>query len=129
MWKLLLIAAGGAAGTLARYATYVALARLSDRTAFAWGTLAVNVVGCFAMGWLQGLFADRWPLRPEYRLALTVGFLGGCTTFSSFGWDVFTYLRGNDYWRAAAYVVANNVLGVAMVFVGYAAARGGRAVE
>src|SRR5688572_32906789 len=91
--RLLLIALGGAVGTLARDGVGAALAGPSQRGGFAYGTLAVNLVGCFAIGLLSGWFADRWPVREEYRLALIVGVLGGFTTFSSFGWETAAMLR------------------------------------
>jgi CrcB protein len=120
MWKLLWIAIGGAVGTLARYETGTALARFSAR--FPFGTLAVNLIGCFIMGYLQGLFLDR-VIKPELRLALLVGFLGGYTTFSSFGWETTAFLHDGQYARAAMNFLANNVIGIGLVLVGYALAR------
>ena len=123
--RLLLIALGGAVGTLARYGAGALLRGASQRGEFPYGTLAVNLVGCFAIGLFSGLFAERWPVREEYRLALIVGVLGGFTTFSSFGWETAAMLRDGHVLRAAANVLAQNVLGVVLVFAGYALARGG----
>src|SRR5688500_4229140 len=120
MLKLLLIAAGGAAGTLARYGTSVALSRAGARAAFPLGTLAVNLLGCLLIGYLNGLFLERVNLRAEYRAMLLVGFLGGYTTFSAFGWEVGEMLRAAQYARAVAYLLLSNVLGVALVVAGYA---------
>lgn len=125
MYKLLLIAVGGALGTLARYGTVEAVHRVVDRNAFPYGTVIVNLIGCFVIGYLQGLFLDRWTLRPEYRLMLLVGFLGGFTTFSSFGWDTMKLLQEQHYIRATVNVLASNVGGIALVIGGYALARVG----
>jgi len=123
MYKLLLIALGGGAGTLARFGTHLLTRGLAERATFPIGTLAVNLIGCFLIGYLQGLLVERLVLREEYRLALIVGFLGGFTTFSTFGWDAATLLRDGQTVRAMIYVTASNVLGVALVFAGYGVSR------
>ena len=123
MLKLLLIAAGGAAGTLARYGTSTALARVTERVGFPLGTLAVNLIGCFLFGYLNGLFLERLVVRPEYRLMLLVGVLGGYTTFSTFGWETAALLRDGQYVRAAVNLLASNVLGITLVVVGYGLGR------
>jgi CrcB protein len=110
-------------GTLARYGTGVMFRGMYERTGFPYATLAVNLLGCFAIGLLHGLFADRWAVREEYRIALVVGVLGGFTTFSSFGWDTAEMLREGQLLRAGANVIVQNVLGIALVFAGYAVAR------
>lgn len=122
MEKWLLIAVGGAVGSVARYATYSLLLGPTDRTQFPWGTLAANLAGCLVIGYLNGMLAERL-IRPEYRFLMVIGFLGGYTTFSTFGWETAAYLRDRQYARAAAYVLANNVLGIALVVVGYALSR------
>lgn len=115
---LLLIAIGGALGTLARYATGSLLAVPSGRTGFPVGTLAVNLVGCFVMGVLQGIFVDRL-VQPQYRQAMLVGFLGGYTTFSSYGWETTAFLQDGQWARAALNIGANNFLGIPLVILGY----------
>jgi CrcB protein len=120
--KFLLIALGGAIGSVARYATYSLLLRPTERTQFPWGTLAANLAGCLLIGYLNGLLADRL-IRPDVRFFMIAGFLGAYTTFSTFGWETAAYLRDGQYARAAAYVLANNVLGIALVVVGYALSR------
>jgi CrcB protein len=121
--KLVLIAAGGAVGTLARYGTSSALIRVTERVGFPFGTLAVNLVGCFLIGYLNGLFLERLTVRPEYRLMLIVGFLGGYTTFSSFGWETASLLRDQQYARATVNLLVSNVLGIALVVLGYGLGR------
>jgi CrcB protein len=123
MYKLLLIALGGALGTLARYGTHVLAKGAGERLAFPVATLAVNLLGCFLIGFLQGALVERWPVREEYRLMLIVGFLGGFTTFSTFGWDTAALLRDGEVGRAVVYLAASNVVGVALVFAGYGVGR------
>ncbi len=126
MTKLLpiaLIAVGGAAGTLARYGVSLACARAGERLNFPLATLAVNLLGCFLIGLLNGLFLDRLSVRPDVRAALVVGFLGGFTTFSSFGWESFNLLKDRETFRFAANFLANNVAGVTLVVLGYTLAR------
>lgn len=123
MFKLLLIAIGGAAGTLARYGTSSALVRVTERYGFPFGTLAVNLIGCFVIGYLNGLFFERLSIRPEYRLMLIVGFLGGYTTFSSFAWESASLLRDKQYLPAFANLLISNVVGVVLVVLGYGLGR------
>jgi CrcB protein len=122
MLKLLLIAIGGALGSVARYGTGTLLLEPTQRTLFPWGTLTVNLVGCLLIGYINGILDDRL-IRAEFRFLLVIGFLGGYTTFSTFGWEAAAFLRDQQYARAAAYVLANNVIGVLLVMVGYALTR------
>ena len=119
MFKLLLIALGGAAGTLARYGTATALRGMTERAGFPVGTLAINLLGCFLIGCLFALFTGRTGLRVEYQQMMLVGFLGGFTTFSTFGLETFELIRARQYAMVAAYVLLSNVVGVALVALGY----------
>ena len=120
MLKLLMIATGGAVGTLARYGTSLALLRFTHRTGFPVGTLVVNAIGCFLIGYLNGLFLMRGTVKPEVQLMFIVGLLGGFTTFSAFGWETTQLVREGAWMRAAGYLIASNVIGIAMVFAGFA---------
>ena len=124
MYKLLLIALGGALGTLARYGTHVLAKGAGERLAFPVATITVNLLGCFAIGYLQGALIERWPVREEYRLMLIVGFLGGFTTFSTFGWDTAQLVRDGHVARGMGYAITSNVIGIALVFAGYGLGRG-----
>jgi len=123
MYKLLLIALGGALGTLARYGTGAVLALPTQRVGFPFGTLAVNLVGCFIMGLLQGIFLDRL-VAQQYRQALLIGVLGGYTTFSSYGWETTAFLRDSQWMMAAINIGVSNVIGIPLVIGGYLLGRG-----
>lgn len=115
------VALGGAAGSVLRYA--VGLALLRPSSAFPLGTLTVNVLGSF----LIGLFVralNTPSIDPLWRLALTVGFCGGFTTFSTFSAEVLTMAQEGRLVRAAAYVTGSVLLGVLATLAGLAA--GGR---
>lgn len=115
------VACGGALGAVARFAMTTAAARLLGST-FPWGTLAVNATGCFALGLLARLLlASAAP--PAVRLALTTGFLGAFTTFSSFAWETLELVREDRLRPAAIYVAASLAAGLAAVWSGYALAQ------
>jgi CrcB protein len=117
MTKLLFIALGGAAGSVARYLVAVQGQRLSQ-SMFPVGTLTVNVLGCLLIGLLGTLFAGPVIVREEYRFALLVGFLGGFTTFSTFGLETFSLVSDREWWLASLNVLGSNVLGLGAVWVG-----------
>lgn len=103
----LLVALGGAVGSLTRWAVAVALQRLGH---FPWWTLAVNVVGCLLGGVLMGRFGvDRSRFTDEVRLLVMVGFLGGLTTFSTFSTDTLILVR-----RAPGLAAINVALNVCL---------------
>ena len=117
MTKLLFIALGGAAGAVARYLVAVQAQRLTP-SVFPLGTLSVNVLGCLLIGLLGTLFAGPVIVREEYRFLLLVGFLGGFTTFSTFGYETLALAADREWWLAAGNVLASNVLGLAAVWAG-----------
>jgi fluoride exporter len=111
-----LVALGGTLGVLARYG----ISRLTLHSdALIWATVGINVVGSFLLGLLV---AEQWFSR-DVRGALGVGFLGGFTTFSTFGWDTAALLREGQVMRGMVYAAASNVLGIALVFAGYGLSR------
>ena len=119
--KYLLIALGGAAGSLARYLAGTALStRYGAR--FPVGTMVVNVTGCFLIGLLMTLLTERQP-HPYWRLALVVGFLGGYTTFSSFEWETWSAVRSGGFWIGLANVAGSIVFGYLAVWLGALLAR------
>ena len=122
MLRVLFIGLAGLVGTLCRYWLSGVLARRYGET-FPAGTLAVNVAGCFLIGFLFYMFQERYVVGQTARSVVLVCFLGGFTTFSSYGLQTFTLLRDGEVAYAAANVVASNLLGLLMVWGGYALAK------
>lgn len=118
MTKLLLIAAGGAAGAVLRYLV-AGWGQSLTAGSFPLGTLLVNVAGCFLIGLLGAMFAGPIVVREEYRLAVLIGLLGGFTTYSTFGWETFSLLNDGQRWAAIVNVVLSTGLGLAAVWIGY----------
>jgi CrcB protein len=120
--RLLAVGLAGLAGTLCRYWLAGIVARRYGE-GFPAGTLAVNLLGCFAAGLLFHLMQERGTFSETARAAVFVGLLGGFTTFSSYGLQTFALLREGRAGPAALNVVASNLLGVLAVGAGYAAAK------
>jgi CrcB protein len=117
MVKVVMIAGLAAAGGLARYGIGVAVGTRS----FPWATLAINIAGSLALGFVLKLGLDRgWPDRVV--AAVAIGFLGAFTTFSTFSYETFTLIRTDRVTTAAIYVAASLVGGVAAAAAGYALA-------
>jgi fluoride exporter len=117
----LLIAVGGAAGSLLRYLVGGAVQRMSAG-GFPVGTMFVNVSGCFLIGILLRQFLNM-QVSPELRAFLIVGFCGGFTTFSTFSAETLGLIEGGEYGRASGYVVLSVVLCLAATFTGMTAMR------
>ncbi|MBK8871220.1 MAG: fluoride efflux transporter CrcB [Elusimicrobia bacterium] len=120
----LMVAAGSALGGVARVALSSALIRRWG-TSFPWGTLAVNLAGCFLIGVLVGVGDQRWRMGSELRLLLMAGFCGGFTTFSTFALEVSTLFKSGSPGYALIYMMASGALGVGLFGLGAWAARGG----
>ena len=116
--NIMLVALGGAAGSVARYLLSKAI-QDTAATAFPWGTMAVNVAGCLLIGLLYGLAAgDGTRLGVDLKLMLTVGFCGGFTTFSTFANESLTLAKTGDALLSAAYIGSSVALGVLAVAAG-----------
>lgn len=116
--RYLWIAAGGGLGAALRFFVSGLAQRLTDG-AFPIGTLTVNVLGCFALGFLGAIFAGPALVRDEWRFFLAVGLLGGFTTFSTYGFETLALLQSGELARAATNVVLSNGLGLCAVWLGY----------
>ncbi|QDP78216.1 fluoride efflux transporter CrcB [Nocardia otitidiscaviarum] len=114
------IAAGGALGSSLRYGVAAWLPRRGD---IPWQTMAVNVVGCFAIGVLMVCVTEIWVARRLPRLFLGVGVLGGFTTFSTFGVEVRTLLESGRTVSALGYLGGTVVASVGAVVIGAGATR------
>lgn len=118
MQRTILIGLAGLAGTLLRYWLSGVVARRQGES-FPWGTLVVNLFGCFLAGAVFYIAEERFLLSPNVRTIVLIGFLGGFTTFSSYGLQTFTLLRDGEFFLATINIAASNVLGLLMVWVGY----------
>jgi CrcB protein len=121
MWKIILVGIGGAAGSIARYLTGTWVQAVSKSVDFPYGTLTVNLLGCFVIGALSQLADSRGAFTGETRALLFIGVLGGFTTFSSFGNDTINLVRSGQVANALLNVGANVVLGLLLVWLGRAA--------
>lgn len=123
MTVILSIALGGAVGAVSRHlVNKAALVWLGP--GFPWATLAVNVAGSLAMGLLVGWMAARGGLSQEARAFLTVGLLGGLTTFSTFSLDTVVLIERGALAQAAGYVAASVALSIGALFLGLFLMRG-----
>ena len=120
--NLLLVALGGALGSVARYALSTFVLRASG-TLFPLGTFAVNLLGCLVFVVIAGAGEHRVPLTPASRAFLLVGVLGGFTTFSSYAFESFALLRDGQFLPAAVNIVGQVVAGLAGLAIGFAVAR------
>jgi CrcB protein len=120
MMTWLAIAIGGAIGSMARHGVNHLAHAHALTTRFPFGTVVVNVSGCFAIGLLAGLIASQRITLPFYwREFVFVGLLGGFTTFSTFGLDTFLLARTHSLGYAALNVAVQAVGGLAFVWLGY----------
>jgi CrcB protein len=113
----LLIALFGAIGTLARYSLQ-GFVQIKMGSTFPYGTLLINLTGCFLVGLIGQLTLNRIVVPPEWRMAIAVGFFGGYTTFSSFGWETAKMFEAGEWLRASTYVAASVVLGLFLSVAG-----------
>ena len=120
--SLLAIALGGACGSVSRFLVAREMGRrLGDFLPY--GTLAVNVLGSLALGWLATVFLDRPEINSALRLGIAVGFLGAFTTFSTFSLESVQLLLNGAVWRAMLNITANTVVCIGMCYLGMQLAR------
>ena len=117
--KLVWLALAGAMGTLARYGLAGFVHRINGAS-FPWGTLAVNVLGCFLAGLVWALFENRWMVSGETRVIVLVGFMGAFTTFSAFILETDELVRSAEWMYAAANMAMQVGLGFVAFMVGAA---------
>jgi CrcB protein len=122
MLNIVLVAIGGAVGSVARYLTGMVAARLFGPN-FPWGTLAVNVVGSLAIGIFAELIARRFSAPLEWRLFIITGILGGFTTFSAFSLDIATLYDSGNLALAFLYLAVTMLVSLGAVFAGLALMR------
>ncbi|EAX46388.1 CrcB protein [Thermosinus carboxydivorans Nor1] len=122
MLKIFLVALGGSIGATARYL-------ISDWAAQRWGadfpygTLIVNIAGCFIIGLFMALVTERIIVSPYWRLLVTVGFVGGLTTFSSFSYETIKLVNDGQMTFALYNILSNFVLGFFATWTGISLAK------
>jgi fluoride exporter len=115
--RYIMVLAGGAAGSLARYLIGIAImTRTGGR--FPFGTLFVNMSGSFLIGLAMALLTERLRPHPNWRLLLVVGFLGGYTTFSSLEWETMSLVKDGARWLGLLNAVGSVVVGYGAVWLG-----------
>ena len=122
MEKIFLVAIGGMVGAVGRYlVTHFSSQYIGVH--FPYGTLIVNIVGCFVIGVVMGLITEKMLLNENMRLFLVVGFAGGLTTFSAFSFDTMHLFQQNQIFLSALNVFANMILGFGATLAGLVAVR------
>jgi fluoride exporter len=120
--KYLLIATGGALGSLARY--WVGSAVSSRTTSrFFYGTFVVNMTACLIIGFSLTWLQQRIGVNPAWRFLIAIGFVGAYSTFSTYEWETFTALQTGAFLVAALYVSLSVLLGLLAVWLGVLLAR------
>ena len=117
MLNLLAVFAGGGLGSVIRYLTGIYFIR-TFHTNLPAATFAVNIAGCFILGFLYILFINKTDWNEPLKFALTAGFCGGLTTFSTFSMEVFEMIRTAQYFPAVIYVLMSIAAGLIGVTIG-----------
>ncbi|MEA1979371.1 MAG: CrcB family protein [candidate division Zixibacteria bacterium] len=116
--KILFLAIAGALGTLARYGM-VSLMEKTPTTFLPWGTLSVNLIGCFLGGLVWAITEYKFHFNGDTSAIILIGFMGAFTTFSSFILETSEFMRNAEWIRAASNVLMQNVVGALALFAGF----------
>ena len=122
METLLFVAIGGGVGSVTRYLTSVWAAGKFG-VDFPYGTLLVNVAGCYLIGLFMILATERFMLPAHWRLLVASGFLGGLTTFSSFGYETLKLVQDGELLPAVQNIAANLFTGLVATWLGIISGR------
>lgn len=118
LYSVIFVALGGALGSVSRYLLGTWTQTLSKSIDFPYGTLTVNLIGCFLIGVLSQLAETRGAFTAESRAFIFIGILGGFTTFSSFGNDTINLFRDGEMLNALVNIGANVIVGLLLVWLG-----------
>ena len=118
MRNLFFVGIGGFIGALLRYLVSGYVQNLSQRVDFPYGTLVVNVVGCFVLGILSQMVEMQWDITAELRLLLMVGMLGSFTTYSTFSNETVTLIQDQRIFLAMMNIGTHLFLGLLAVMLG-----------
>lgn len=116
MINLLAIFIGGGLGSISRYGITMLLKAYSLEFPFA--TLSVNIVGSLILGFAIALFWNKAPLHDTLKLAITVGFCGGLTTFSTFSWETFDLIKNGEFVLAILYTFISVIVCILAISLG-----------
>lgn len=108
---------GGGIGAVTRYLTGLLVMRNFNFN-LPLATFLVNIAGSFVIGFLYILFIDKQEMNPAWKLALTAGFCGGLTTFSTFSLEVFEMLKNAQFAQAVLYIILSVIICVVSVWIG-----------
>ena len=115
--NILAVGAGSFLGGAARY--LVSLAMKGVGKGFPWATLVVNLVGCFLIGLLWGVFSKNGTEGSNWALFMTVGLCGGFTTFSTFSKEALVMFQSGFFWGFLGYVAISVIAGIGLVAAGF----------
>ena len=121
MFKFIAIFIGGGLGATGRYLTTLACSKIC--ACFPLGTLSVNIIGSFIMGFCFLKKKKKISVPNEFKLFLTVGFCGGLTTFSTFSLDVWNMFFAGEFLKAALYILLSIILSLGALFAGVMVAK------
>lgn len=122
MLAIILVAIGGSIGSVLRYLIAKWAAEKIDFT-LPYGTFIVNIVGCFIIGFFMTIVTERVVVSPYWRLFVTVGFVGGLTTFSSFSYESIQLLLQSNFFQGFCNIGGNVIIGLFATWLGISAAR------
>jgi len=120
--QILLIALAGSIGALSRYGLCTLISENSNGK-FAFGTLAVNVLGCFLIGFVMHIAQTTDIISADIKMAVTVGFLGALTTFSTFSFETYKYIEDSQWLLAGSNIALNVIIGLIATISGLACAK------
>lgn len=122
MHNILAVFIGGGTGAVLRYLAGVLAVKVLH-VHLPLSTFVVNIAGCFVLGFLFALFVSKPEINPALKLALTAGFCGGLTTFSTFSFEMFEMLKNAQYMQVSVYLVSSLTVGLLAVWIGVNSAK------
>ena len=118
IYTSLIIGLGGFIGTILRFLLSSSIEK-SFATSFPIGTILVNLIGCFLIGLLSGYFTQKLGDQTQLFFFLTIGVLGGFTTFSAIAMDCQVFIENGEYLKMLTYISVQAILGIALCLIGY----------
>ena len=117
MTNTIIVFLGGGIGASARYLLSTIISRATN-SSFPYGTFVVNIVGCLLIGLFMSMFEERFLINPSLRIFLTIGILGGFTTFSSFSYETITLLHEAQFFYAGLNILISVVTCLGATYIG-----------